>query len=267
MSLIPGAISVVIPTYNRAHLIIESLQSVLDQTLQPYEIIVVDDFSTDNTEEVVKSLNSSLIKFVKNTRKKGANGARNTGILMAQGEYIAFHDSDDIWLPEKLYKQYHFMLKNRNLGLSFCLMNKLDGSSNFLEVVPRNIGKIKNFKEALYRGNLISTQVIFMKAEIASEILFDENLKRLQDWDFILRIIENVEIGYLDEVLVNQKVSKDSITSMENIEDAYRIILNKYPYIHNKGLNNRIHYLNIFKKGEKFTFLKQFIMKILRRFL
>lgn len=120
MSYIPDAISVIIPTYNRAHLIKKSLQSVLDQTLQPYEIIVIDDFSTDDTEEVVKSLNSPLIKYVKNQRKKGANGARNTGILMAQGEFIAFHDSDDIWLPEKLKLQRDFLAARPNIDMCFC---------------------------------------------------------------------------------------------------------------------------------------------------
>ena len=105
MNFIPEAISVVIPTYNRAHLIKDAVQSVLDQTLQPYEIIIIDDFSTDNTEEAINSFNSPLIKYVKNERKKGANGARNTGILIAKGEYIAFHDSDDLWLPKKLELQ------------------------------------------------------------------------------------------------------------------------------------------------------------------
>ncbi|TYL65903.1 glycosyltransferase family 2 protein, partial [Klebsiella pneumoniae] len=91
-----SGISVVIPTYNRGHTIEESIRSVLNQTLQPKEIIVVDDFSTDNTEEIIKKINAPNVIYVKNKMSKGANGARNTGILLATEKFIAFHDSDDI---------------------------------------------------------------------------------------------------------------------------------------------------------------------------
>lgn len=95
-------VSVVIPTYNRAHLVGRAIQSVLNQTYQDFEIIVVDDGSTDNTEEVVKSFNDPRIRYIRHDQNRGGSAARNTGIKMARGEYIAFQDSDDEWLPEKL---------------------------------------------------------------------------------------------------------------------------------------------------------------------
>lgn len=268
MSQIPDAISVVIPTYNRAYLIIESLQSVLDQTLQPYEIIVVDDFSTDNTEEIVKSLNSPLIKYVKNTRKKGANGARNTGILMAQGEYIAFHDSDDIWLPKKLELQYHFLKKNLDTDLCFCLMKKLDKNLNIIEITPKNIKRVTGIKESLQEGNLISTQMIFMRTMIARKILFDEDLKRFQDWDFVLKIAKVSKIEYISEILVVQKFSVDSISNNEKILEAYRILFKNHPEIVDKGWNNKIQYLDLVFYGKKtgfFYFMRLFFYKMCKK--
>lgn len=254
MSLIPDAISVVIPTYNRAHLIIESLQSVLDQTLQPYEIIVVDDFSTDNTEEIVKSLNSPLIKFVKNSRKKGANGARNTGILMAQGEYIAFHDSDDIWFPKKLELQYHFLKKNLDTDLCFCLMKKMDSKLKIIEITPKFIKKVKDIRVSLQEGNLISTQMIFMKTIVARKILFDEGLKRFQDWDFVLKIAKVSKIDYISEVLVVQRFSVDSISNNEKILEAYRILFKNHPEIIGKGWNNKIQNFIILHQNKEIGF-------------
>ena len=237
MNYIPDAISVVIPTYNRAHLIKESIQSVLDQTLQPYEIIVVDDFSTDNTEEVVNSFNSPLIKYIKNQRKKGANGARNTGILMAQGEFIAFHDSDDVWLPEKLELQKNAFKGAYGIGICFC---------SLIRTIPQR-GKIKFPKKYISSPNdlikkvsIASTQTIFMKSSLAKEILFDESIKRFQDWDFSLRVSYKYRLLHLDIVLVNQIIMNDSISSGNNVFDSLQVIYNKHPSVDRKSVWNKI---------------------------
>lgn len=236
MSLIPDAISVVIPTYNRAHLIIESLQSVLDQTLQPYEIIVVDDFSTDNTEEIVKSLNSPLIKFVKNSRKKGANGARNTGILMAQGEYIAFHDSDDIWFPKKLEEQYLILKKYTENYICFCSMVSVNAQKQE-NIIPKRHVSTSMVPKILENRNVISTQTIFMHSKLAKDVLFDEDLKRYQDWDFVLRLIDrNVLVFHLNKILVKQNINETSITQIHNSLDSYYIFLDKHPKLVEKGI-------------------------------
>ena len=95
-------ISVIIPTYNREHTILNSVKSVLNQTYQNFEIIVVDDGSSDNTIDLLKKLNSDKIKVIVNETNKGAPYSRNRGIDLATGEYIAFQDSDDIWFEKKL---------------------------------------------------------------------------------------------------------------------------------------------------------------------
>ena len=100
-------VSVIIPTYNRAHLIDRSIQSVLNQTYQDFELIVVDDRSTDNTEDIIRQFREKdkRIKYIKHDKNKGGSAARNTRIKNSVGKYIVFQDSDDEWFPEKLEKQ------------------------------------------------------------------------------------------------------------------------------------------------------------------
>ena len=98
-------VSIIIPTYNREQLLGRAIKSVLAQTYQDFELIIVDDGSTDNTERLVKSFNSEKTRYIRHRKNKGPAAARNTGIRSAKGDYIAFQDSDDEWMPEKLEKQ------------------------------------------------------------------------------------------------------------------------------------------------------------------
>ena len=128
-------VTVIIPAYNRAYVISRSIASVLAQTYPYFEIIVVDDGSVDNTEAVVKSFKDSRIKYIRHEVNKGISAVRNTGINEAAGEYIAFLDSDDEWLPTKLEKQMH-ILKNKSLRVSVAYtMSKMPAGSGF-QYVP-----------------------------------------------------------------------------------------------------------------------------------
>ena len=110
--------TVVIPTHNRSNLLKRAVISVLDQTFKDFELIIVDDHSTDDTHSVINSFSDPRIQYMINDRKKGACGARNTGIFLSKGKWVAFLDDDDVWLPEKLKCQYE-LLKNvkRTVGL------------------------------------------------------------------------------------------------------------------------------------------------------
>ena len=98
-------VSIIIPTYNRSRLIARAVKNVLNQTYQDFELIIVDDGSTDGTREVVAGFSDERIRYVQHDKNRGEAAARNTGIKVARGEYIASHDSDDEWLHEKLAKQ------------------------------------------------------------------------------------------------------------------------------------------------------------------
>src|SRR5688500_9781977 len=105
-------VSVVIPTYNRAHLIRRAIDSVVAQTFADWELIVVDDASKDDAEGVVRSYGDSRMRYVRHDVNKGASAARNTGLYAAHGEFVAFLDSDDEWLPEKLASQVELFRAN-----------------------------------------------------------------------------------------------------------------------------------------------------------
>lgn len=112
-------VSIIMPSYNTGKYIVESIESVLRQTYSNWELIIVDDCSTDNTDEVVASyLNDSRIKYLKNEKNSGAAVSRNYALREAKGKWIAFLDSDDLWLPDKLKKQIQFM-KNNNYYFSY----------------------------------------------------------------------------------------------------------------------------------------------------
>ncbi|MCM3693177.1 glycosyltransferase family 2 protein [Neobacillus niacini] len=252
-------ISVVIPTYNRAGIIKESIKSVLDQTLAPLEIIIVDDFSTDNTKDVIDSFNNPKIKYVLNKFSKGANGARNTGIKLAQGTYIAFQDSDDIWLPNKLELQIKYMIENPEVDMCFCSLNIINGPRR---IVPKRKVQFTEIEKELRKNNFISTQAIFIKKEVAMNTLFDEELLRFQDWDFCLRVAKSYTIGHLDSPLVDVEVQSDSITKKVNGLEAFYQLINRHPEIANADIANKSLYnkvlFNRTKKDNKFESLMYF---------
>jgi teichuronic acid biosynthesis glycosyltransferase TuaG len=107
--MVDGLVSIIMPSWNTGRFIAESIQSVLNQTYQDWELLIVDDCSTDNTDEIVAGFNDKRIRYFKNEKNSGAAITRNRAIREARGEWIAFLDSDDLWSPEKLAKQLNFM--------------------------------------------------------------------------------------------------------------------------------------------------------------
>lgn len=205
-------VSVIIPTYNRGRLILNSVTSVLNQTYKNIELIVVDDCSTDNTEEILKSINDSRIKYVKLEKNSGACIARNKGIELSTGEFIAFNDSDDLWLPEKINSQLDFLYEN-NAEISFCKMECRTPENNFIHNFPNIEFDRKISYKDLLKYNSASTQTIFGKTDCFKEIIFDATMPRLQDWDEVLRLSQKFSVFYQNKILVHTFFQKDSIST------------------------------------------------------
>ena len=190
-------VSVIIPTYNRAHLVGRAIQSVLDQTYDDFEVIVVDDGSTDNTMEVVSGFRDERIKYIQHPVNKGTPAAaRNTGIRAARGELIGFVDSDDEWLPEKLQKQVDkFGTSSINVGLvygGYCVID--DQTKRMIrQVYPRKRGYM--LREMLrMSGPPTSVLTPLVKADCFDRVgLFDETMIFAEDWDMFVRIAEHLE--------------------------------------------------------------------------
>lgn len=205
-------VSVIIPTYNRGRLILDSINSVLNQTYKNIELIVVDDCSTDDTEKTVKSIDDSRIKYIKLEKNLGACVARNKGIEISRGEFIAFNDSDDLWITTKLEKQLCFLKKN-DADIVICKMECRTPENKFIHNFP-NIDQNKQIAyEEILKYNCASTQTIFGKTDCFKEIIFDATMPRLQDWDEVLRLSQKYRIFYQNEILVNTFFQKDSIST------------------------------------------------------
>ena len=139
-------ISVVVPTHNRAHLIERAIKSILAQTYQNLEIIILDDRSTDNIAEVVAGFGDQRIKFVRNKENLGGGGSRNVGIRASKSEYVAFLDDDDEWLPTKFEKQVKLFYEgSEKLGVVSCARAKFRDGKQFHEYWPECKGDVYQY--------------------------------------------------------------------------------------------------------------------------
>lgn len=219
-------ISIIIPTYNRAKTLRASIISVLNQTYTDFELIIVDDNSTDNTEEIVNSIQDPRVKYIRHDKNLGANKARNNGILHSIGEYIAFQDSDDEWLPNKLEIQIKELIKSES-DLVFCAFKRFINDK--VEIIPSYHINENNILKQLLCENFISTQTILARRECLINEMFDDKLPRFQDWDLMIRIALKYKIAFINIPQVNVYVQEDSISkSREKAEVAMNIMIEKY---------------------------------------
>lgn len=234
-------ISVIIPTYNRARTLEKAINSVLAQTYKDIELIIVDDCSKDDTQDIVSSIEDDRLKYIKLEKNSGANYARNMGISEANGEYIAFQDSDDIWRKEKLELELKFMLEN-DYDVVFCSMIQHHDDGKELRFPRIKKTMMDNLAERVLYGNIMSTQTILARKEILSAERFDNSLERFQDWDLAIRLLNNYNVGFFDKVLVDVYVGEDSISksSIKAVRSMMKI-LNKYDGLFkNKRINNYV---------------------------
>ena len=159
-------VSIIIPTYNREQLIARSIKSVLNQTYQDFEIIIVDDASTDNTEEVISNFNDKRIRYIRHEKNKGAAAARNTGIRAARCDYIAYQDSDDEWLPEKLARQME-LLEDASPQVGVIYTGFWKTENHRRTYIPFSWVSQKNgdIHKELLKGNFIGSPVVLTKKE------------------------------------------------------------------------------------------------------
>lgn len=212
------AASVIIPTFNRAVYLQETIASVLRQTWQDFELVLVDDGSTDNTADIVRSFDDRRIRYIYRSNG-GISAARNTGLDAARGEYIAFLDSDDLWEPSKLELQMAFMTAART-GLAFTdfqrFNDKHDQDRLFaylrsdLEELPTEqifshayrIEKDAFIALAPMRMFASWVQTSLIKRELVRDIRFDTTLHLSEDFAYMLRVYQRVRAGYIDLPLV-----------------------------------------------------------------
>ncbi len=216
-------ISVIIPTYNREKTIKRCIDSVLNQTVRDLEVIVVDDGSIDSTLEIVKRIPDNRIIYTHQSNS-GACSARNAGISLSKGEYIAFQDSDDEWIPNKL-AIYLQLIEEKNCDfICGTLMDRQGATINSCKMNAK--GKFLTDRDSA-RG--YSTQTFFGKREVFEAVRFDEKVPRLQDFDFLTRVIGKYSVFFYERPLVYYYLQKDSLTnSLNKFRDAVNYFFEKY---------------------------------------
>lgn len=232
-------ISVVIPAYNREDTIETAVRSVLRQSFADLEVIVVDDASSDATTLRVEAIDDPRLRLIRHEINQGGAAARNTGIAAARGEWIAFQDSDDEWLPEKLERQRAAIDRMPGAVGVYCGMiilgSPAEGTAepSALRYWPAPVHKVPlegDLSEALLvGGSLISTQTFMARREVLEQSGgFDPTLKALQDWDCVIRVARLGLIAFTPEPLVIQRFSANSLTrSSRNRVIALQQVLKK----------------------------------------
>lgn len=223
-------VSVIIPTYNRAGTLMRSIQSVIRQSYPEWELIIVDDGSTDATSDLVRPLaeQDMRIRYIQCPENKGQAAARNTGIRASKGEYIAFQDSDDCWMPDKLQKQVSMMEAHPEYGIVYGQV--VYDESGILSAPYPPVSAGEQVFEACLKQNQIGTPTMLVRKEVFDAIgLFDTSLAALEDYELALRITKNYPAGFLAEPVLTAYKSMDSVSrNLGNHLISSCIILRKY---------------------------------------
>jgi len=214
-------VSIIIPTYNRGWIIKEAIESVLAQDFIDFELIVVDDGSTDNTSEILHSYREDITVLRQNN--KGVSAARNRGLSEASGRFIAFLDSDDLWLPKKLSRQVDFF--NSNPDALICQTEELWVRNN-MRVNPKK--RHKKLSGMIFERSLalclISPSAVMIRRSLFDEIgVFDETFPACEDYDLWLRISCRHPVFLIDTPLIIKRGGHDDQLSSSSGLDKFRI--------------------------------------------
>lgn len=253
-------ISVIIPTFNRAFILERAVRSVLNQTYTPSEVIIVDDGSTDNTKQVVESINNPLVKYYYK-ENGGAASARNLGVKMAYGDWIAFQDSDDEWRKEKLQRQVDYYKKHSDYNLIYSSyeMHMADGNTITVPSKEDDIELEGDILSSLVIKNTIGTPTVMVKKDEFLKLGgFDERLRCIEDWNFAIRFAEQYSIGFVDEVTVDAYRVDDSVSSnaAEMFEERCRTIV-KYRSLLEQNGKFEVAIMRMFEQAQVANCLEQ----------
>jgi glycosyltransferase involved in cell wall biosynthesis len=227
-------VSVILPVHNRADILSRAIGSVLEQELREFELMVIDDGSTDASADVADSFGDERVRVIRLGKNRGGNVARNEGIRAARAPLIAFLDSDDRYLPNKLASVIAEFERRPNLELLVDSFIKVQPpGSRKAEVVRKNpvIEDRELFRTAMFTRQLWkATPAITVKRDIALEAgLFDETLRRLQDFDFLIRVSEIANCASTDEVLWVKYWDANAISAQDNMILANVELVRRHP--------------------------------------
>lgn len=239
----PTLVSIITPTYNSEEFISETMNSIINQTYQNWELLITDDCSNDNTVEIVKQyiLKDKRIKLFELKDNSGAGVARNNSIKNAKGRYIAFCDSDDKWKPEKLDKQLNF-LKSKSLSFTFCSYDVTNENGDFIKTIkaPLELSFSK-----LLKNNYVGCLTAIYDQEVLGKLYMSEMRKR-QDWTLWLKILKLIgnSSGQIESLALYRDRSKSiSSNRFEMLKYTWLIYSNELGFSFIKSFSCLIKFL------------------------
>lgn len=249
------SVSIILPTYNRAHIIKKSIDSVLAQTYTDFELLIIDDGSTDETEQVIAEYQDSRIVYHKLPQNGGQSKARNYGITQAKYDVIAFEDSDDIWYPTKLEKQMDILMKaDASVGMVYHKL-KYEIEDYGTLILPKGEDEKRSgdiYAQLLWDNMIGMPTLLVRKCCLEEAGGFDEEMECLEDYDLVLRIAKHYQTVFMDEILLDAGFSTTGVSgrTYDDIIASCRL-LQKYKadYLATNTLNHRLeHVLNLSEK-------------------
>ena len=223
--------SVILPTFNRGKVLFKTVESVINQTYGNFELLIIDDGSTDNTQDILKQFNDKRIKYFKNSHSGLPAVPRNFGIKNSTYEWICFLDSDDLWYPKKLEIVRNSILNHDDI-LLFC-HNEILVKNNSKSFIKHSVELSSNFyRQLLIHGNKLSPSAVCLNKNylLVNKIFFNENInfKIIEDYDFWLRFFQSHnQIKFINHtlseyILLNDSISNNTLLYIKNLENLYR---------------------------------------------
>lgn len=239
-----GLVSIVMPNYNCSRYLEDAIRSVIAQTYENWELLFVDDCSSDNSLELVRSFNDERIRVFQNEKNSGAAVSRNYALKMAKGRWIAFLDSDDLWRPDKLAAQLSFMVSN-NYHFSYTTYSQIDELSNplNLEVTgPKRVTKRK-----MFRYDYVGCLTVIYDREHVGLIQVEPSLKSRNDYAIWLEVCRHCDCFLLDKNLAQYRIRKNSLS--------------------HGGLKRKLHsQFRLFRYGKKMGFVRALWQTVINMF-
>ncbi len=224
--------TIVMPAYNASRYLSESIESVLNQTFNDFQLLIIDDGSTDNTSDIARRYcqQDSRVKLVSQTNQ-GVSVTRNKGIGLTDSKLIAFLDADDKWFPDKLASHIAHFNENINLGISFAKIEFLTADGKHTgHVSSASLNQLKA-EHFLYENPTITVSNLVVRREVFQEITpFDRNMNYAEDLDFLLRVIcsDRWHIEGINKVLMGYRASESGLSSnLERMEEGWEVLISK----------------------------------------
>jgi len=268
------SVSVIIPTRNRLRLLKRAIGSVLAQTYKDLEIIIINDNSDDETDGYLNVNKINNLRYIRLEQKSGGAVARNIGIRAAQGDYIAFLDDDDEWLPEKLSKQVECLKQNKLIGICYTgrrIIKNDDSIKGIVKSYSFSFPPEKEHDRAIMNDNFVGvTSSVMIPRYILLQLNgFDEKLPCYQDYELFIRILKNYEAAGINEPLVNYYIEKNvehvSYTK-DKVIIASKYLIEKYKNDkHGRLLRKALIKINIKKMIKSYPFAKEVISHYIKK--